>query len=261
MKCLNLLTGKRILCKCDRCEKGIEKSKKEFDKSDSHFCSKSCSASFSNIKKDRSISWSNEKKKKMSDWAKNNAYDIAGFNIRKSENDLKMCNIPFKKKREKTGRKQTIIEKICPECHKNFSVFLKHKNRKYCSLVCSYHNPNVGGYRKNSGIGKMGWYKGYFCQSSWELAWIIYSLDHDVKFVRNTIGFPYDVGGKRKKYFPDFLLEDGTYLEIKGWGFNTKEKIQQFPHKLQVLYKLEMKQYLDYAIFKHGKNFIEVYEK
>lgn len=33
---------------------------------------------------------------------------------------------------------------------------------------------NAGGYRPGSGIGKQGWYKNYWCDSSWELAYVIY---------------------------------------------------------------------------------------
>ena len=39
-----------------------------------------------------------------------------------------------------------------------------------------------GGKRHGSGRGKKGWYKGYYCDSTWELAWVIYQLDHGVKF-------------------------------------------------------------------------------
>ena len=46
-------------------------------------------------------------------------------------------------------------------------------------------NKLAGGYRRGSGRGKKGWYKGYWCDSSWELAWVIYSLEHGVEFTRN----------------------------------------------------------------------------
>ena len=37
-----------------------------------------------------------------------------------------------------------------------------------------------GGYRKGSGRRKKGWYKGFWCDSSWELAWVIYQIEHDI---------------------------------------------------------------------------------
>ena len=55
---------------------------------------------------------------------------------------------------------------------------------------------SLGGYHRRGGKGKRGWYKGYWCDSSWELAWVIYSLEHGVQFTRNTKGFPYVYKGK-----------------------------------------------------------------
>ena len=52
-------------------------------------------------------------------------------------------------------------------------------------------NPLSGGLRHGSGRGKKGWYKGYWCDSTWELAWVIYQLDNGKVPVRNK-------GEKRK---------------------------------------------------------------
>ena len=35
-----------------------------------------------------------------------------------------------------------------------------------------------GGYRRGSGRGKSGWYKNYWCDSTYELCWLIYQLDN-----------------------------------------------------------------------------------
>jgi len=45
---------------------------------------------------------------------------------------------------------------------------------------CEFRNSGKGGKRIGSGRGKSGWYKGYWCDSSWELAYVIYNIDHDV---------------------------------------------------------------------------------
>ena len=73
-----------------------------------------------------------------------------------------------------------------------------------------------GGYRRGSGRGKKGWYKGYWCGSSWELAWVIYSLEHGVEFTRCTDRFVYTYDGGEHTYTPDFKV-NGTYIEIKGY--------------------------------------------
>ena len=72
-------------------------------------------------------------------------------------------------------------------------------------------NSLCGGLRKGSGRGKKGWYKGYWCDSSWELAWVIYNLDNNIKFERNNIGFEYVYKGKKRKYHPDFLISETYY--------------------------------------------------
>jgi len=122
-------------------------------------------------------------------------------------------------------------------------------------------NPNCGGLRKGSGRGKQGYYKGYWCDSSWELAWIIYSLDHNIIFERNKQGFEYKFENETHKYYPDFILEDGTYVEIKGYMTDqNKAKIEQFNGILRVLCLEEIKKYLEYAVNKFGRNYIELYE-
>lgn len=117
-----------------------------------------------------------------------------------------------------------------------------------------------GGYRKGSGRGKSGWYKNYWCDSTWELAWIIYQLDHNIKFERNKKGFTYEFENKSYKYYPDFILEDKTYIEIKGYLDNkNKEKINQFPHSLKIIMKEEIKKYLKYATDKYGNDLTVLY--
>jgi hypothetical protein len=119
-----------------------------------------------------------------------------------------------------------------------------------------------GGYRKGSGRGKSGWYKGYWCDSTWELAWIIYNIEHGVQFSRNTNGFHYNYREKKYKFFPDFILADGTYVEIKGYMDDKNvEKIKQFNRLLQIIVgKVGIKPYLDYVISKYGKDFKKLYE-
>ena len=130
--------------------------------------------------------------------------------------------------------------------------------RKQKLELCAKQGTNL------CGKGKRGYYKGYYCQSSWELAYVIYQLEHNVAFIRNKEGFKYILEGIERSYFPDFyLIDDDTYVEIKGYYDNkTKEKEKQFPanKKLQVLKYEEMQPILDYVVSKYGKKFIELYE-
>ena len=126
-------------------------------------------------------------------------------------------------------------------------------------------NQLAGGLRKGSGRGKKGWYKGFWCDSSWELAWVIYNLEHNIIFERNNTGFEYEYKNKKKKYYPDFIINN-TYYEIKGrrcyadMDSENKEKIKNFKFNLVVLYSNDIKPYLDYVIKKYGKDYIILYE-
>lgn len=128
------------------------------------------------------------------------------------------------------------------------------------------NNKNWGGLRKGSGRGIKGSYKGYWCDSSWELAWVVYHLENGFAFERNNEGFEYSFNGKIKKYYPDFIM-DGKYYEIKGrGGFNSldsqnKQKILQFKGDIVVFYKKEMEPILQYCISKYGIDFTKLYEE
>lgn len=119
-----------------------------------------------------------------------------------------------------------------------------------------------GGYRQGSGRGKHGWYKGYYCDSSWELAFVIYNLEHDIKFERNCKVFTYNYKNKNHTYMPDWIV-DNKYIEIKGYcNEQWQAKLAQFPKDeiLEVLTKNEMKPYIDYVVEKYGKDYIKLYE-
>lgn len=162
------------------------------------------------------------------------------------------------------------IEKNCPFCSNTFFVWPNPYDNKriYCSRKCYYKHIKTGilkgkfgGYRYGSGRGKSGWYKNYHCDSSWELAWVIYQLDHHIPFQRNTKKFPYIFNGRSYFYTPDFVLPNNEYIEIKGWpNEKTKSKLSQFPHKLTILWKPDMENIIDYVKQKHGRDFIRLYE-
>lgn len=121
---------------------------------------------------------------------------------------------------------------------------------------------NLTKFERPSGKGHRGYYKNIYCQSSWELAYVIYCFDHNIEFKRNTDHFKYEFGGKIRNYFPDFyLMATSTYIEIKGYNdARSKAKAAQFPNKLKVYTKLEMQPILDYVISTYGKDFIRLYE-
>ncbi len=155
------------------------------------FCSRHCA---------NSRKWSENHKKLLSDIAKNNPKGVAL---------TKLGGLSVKGKSR--------IEKItisCPICNTTFTK-RKTENKRYCSLSCA----PIGGIKYGSGRGKHGWYKNYYLDSTYELAYLIYCINHAIAIIRNKKSFIYkDENNKIRKYFPDFFLpKDNCYIEIKGY--------------------------------------------
>ena len=150
----------------------------------------------------------------------------------------------------------------CKYCGKEI-IYIGAKNyKKYCSDECKkqYLHENTGGYRENSTKRfKSGWYKGIHCDSSWELAFVIYYLDHNLYIERCKEYREYFYKGKVYKYFPDFITDEGI-IEIKGY-ISPKEnnKRSQNPDII-VKYYNDLKPYLDYVKNIYGNNFTELYD-
>ena len=116
-----------------------------------------------------------------------------------------------------------------------------------------------GGYRKGSGVGKSGWYKNVWCDSSYELAWVIYQMEHNIPFERNKIKYSYEWKGKKLHYIPDFI-QNGILIEIKGFiDEKTKEKLKTIPN-LNILFNNDLNVEFEYVESKYGKDFIRLYE-
>jgi hypothetical protein len=158
-----------------------------------------------------------------------------------------------------------LVPRVIKECKANscnntFLVKSNNQKKVYCSIKC---NPKVGGYRKGSGRGKSGWYKGIYCDSSWELSYVMYCKDNNIDIVRNKSFFEYEWNNKTRKFYPDFLVE-GSLVEIKGYSTKQwKSKLSSFPSNLslKVLYKKDIKKYIDYAESHYSKDFIKFYTK
>ena len=65
------------------------------------------------------------------------------------------------------------------------------------------------------GRGKKGWYKGFFCSSTYELAFLIYCIDHNIPVQKCNYVYDYTYKAKNHKYYPDFIINN-TIVEIKG---------------------------------------------
>ena len=111
---------------------------------------------------------------------------------------------------------------------------------------------------------KYGTYKGYYCDSSWELAFLIYHLDMNHNVQRNSESFDYiTTEGLDRKFFPDFKIED-TFYEIKG-GYDKQAecKLKAFPKDLSLewISTKEIQFYIDYAKSRFGRDFYTIYDR
>lgn len=130
------------------------------------------------------------------------------------------------------------------------------ETKERLSAIAKYRN--LGGYVKGSGRGKKGWYHGIFCDSSWELAYVIYCLENNIQIVRNTDCLLYEYNGQTKKYIPDFIV-DGMYIEIKGYITEQWLAKLEYNKNVKVLYEKDLQPVFEYVINKYGKDFIKLY--
>lgn len=117
----------------------------------------------------------------------------------------------------------------------------------------------LGGYVKGSGRGKRGWYNGFFCDSSYELAYVIYCLEHNISIQRNTQKRQYIFEERIRNYTPDFIVNN-EIVEIKGFSTPQWEAKLLANPDVKVLYKKDLKHIFEYVIMKYGKDFINLYE-
>lgn len=171
---------------------------------------------------------------------------------------IKLTDQQKKEAREKC--RETVRKKR--EIDPNFGKIPKEKQESWKQKISrTMKSRKCGGYRQGSGRGKKGWYKGIFCDSSYELAYLIYCLDHNIKIQRNTEKFEYIFNNEKHLYLPDFIVE-GEFVEIKGYYTEqVKAKIEQFPFEIKVLFEKDLKPVFTYVKEKYGKDFIKLYEK
>ena len=230
---------------CEHCGKEFEEdyrrgSYKELPR----FCSRACANSrirTPEIKEKISLSMKNSEKVKEA--------NIKEHLLRQTEEWRNLHRLPR-------------IKRICPICGKEFET-TKNRNKQYCSDACK--RKDSGGYREGSGRSKAGYYKGIYCGSTYELCWVIYNLDHNIPFKKSKIQISYTYQGKQHTYYPDFELEDGTLIEIKGYYTDQvkakTDATESLGYNIKVLYEKDLKEVFDYVKTKYGVfDFAKLYD-
>lgn len=160
------------------------------------------------------------------------------------------------------------IRRKCKTCGKKCETEILSKKAKN---LLKEGKLNTGGYFKNSSRGRCGYYQGIWCDSTYELAFLIYNLEHNVSIKRCEEYFTYTSNGKQHKYFPDFIIGD-EIIEIKNyWRKEVDLKINAVKEKgktIKVLYQTDlepMMQYIDKKFNVHHKgkrnNYHTLYDK
>ena len=223
---------------CKNCGKTYYKAWTKSGKSE--FCCKECSKSFSTLSKREEIN------KKISEALK-------GISTQKG-------NIDVFDEYHRNPKK-------CPICGNDIPYEMR--KRKTCSYECSLKltaktnreigtYKKTGGYREGSGRSKSGYYKGFFCGSTYELVYYIYCKDHNINIERNEETFSYQWKGKTHTYLPDFITDEGL-VEVKGYHteqVDVKTASVNKPIKVLYLEDLEpMMKYIDetYNVYHRGK--------
>lgn len=160
---------------------------------------------------------------------------------------------------------------ICSICEIEF--FNKNKRRLTCSSVCqrqlisknskttrTLNNTKLGGARINSGKSISGWYKGIYCNSTYELAFLIYHIENNISIQRCDFYLEYEFQNKIHKYYPDFIVDNKIY-EIKG-RIDSKAlaKQEQYPNII-IIDKEKIQFYIQFVKRKFNiKNIFNLYD-
>jgi hypothetical protein len=236
-----------VACSSSKCDEEftIEEREKSFPKKDNYFCSNPCARSFATQEKREEIN------QKISESLKGRPF--TGFKDKSEEE-------------EKQIRRQKPREVVqCPVCDVTFEIVPGSKI--FCSDEC-WRKDQANGYqfstKPDGGVGQgqtknfhSGKYKGIWCDSSWELAWVVFGFDFEVELHRVKRSFLYKYNGKKHEYFPDFYLPSiDMYVEVKNYMSSRDEaKVSQFPYDIEVIVGEEMDPILYYARVNYGDKF------
>jgi len=176
---------KKYICK--QCGKVFTEKYSKYSSGD--FCCRKCASAYSHSFVDR---------KKLSITMRNLHFDKIIRNCVICGKEFEVERIKYRKSQRKT-------------CSNHCCQLLQYKTRKLKGSDMG------GGYRlKGHRKSYSGYYKGIWCDSTYELAYLIYCLDHNIDIKRCNEVFEYELNGEKHTYHPDFVVE-GIITEIKGY--------------------------------------------
>lgn len=233
------MTTKILKLKCEKCGEEFKQVVKCHDNGNiykNEHIKKCCS-----IKCARSRTWSEEDKLKKS---------VSGKNSEK-------VKLSGEAKRGALITQHT--HRVCPMCKNVFSGSPTTINKTYCSKRC-YLDDTKCNYRKTylnlkhtGGNGIKGYKYNMWCDSTYELVFTIYMIEHGLKFERCKLNFMYLYNGKKHKYYPDYRIGN-TIIEVKGYHNKLVDiKVKSVPDEYNyvILYRENLDRMFDYVCDKY----------
>ena len=184
--------------------------------------------------------------------------------------------IKNKHKHKQVIQKQLRIEeynkkpKRCVIC--NNALLYEKRDKKTCCKEC--HNKLISikmtslerHHDKILGTNcKKGYYHNIWCDSSWELAFLVYCLDKGFKIERCNEQIEYNYKNEMHKYYPDFILNKNIYIEVKGFEDDKVKYKEESMERLNKKYHIIRKDVIEKIINKlkqkyEFKNVWDLYE-
>lgn len=197
----------------------------------SPYCSSYCARKVS------SLSNRSETNKKVSEILKKRYEDA----YNKSPKHCPICNelIPYELRSRKSCCKHECVEALKLQTMAERGVSPKDRKTPFVE--------------NGQGRSKSGRYKGFFCNSTYELAYYIYCIDHGISIERNTKKYKYVYNGKEHYYIPDFRV-NGKLTEIKGYcNEQVKAKLAAVDDEsIDILYIEDLQPMMDYIDATYG---------
>jgi len=200
-----------------------------YDHRHDSFCSLSCKATYVNLTRTLTA----EGKHNVKQAAKLNKDRLFQYTLKRIENHPPQCKV---------------FTKTCVTCNRLF--LSKSKLTLNCSKLCKSKHHAIYNHKQNKTRGKCGYYKGIWCASTWELAFVVYCLDHQLPIIRCDKRYVYTFEHKQKYYFPDFMIE-GIIYEVKGRmtadvSYKTQSVVDA-GDDIIIIGKNEIKPYIEYV--------------
>lgn len=154
---------------------------------------------------------------------------------------------------------RNLKETSCVICEAIFHT--PRGRRKTCSSECySKYKSEIASKQTSHGGGKRGEYKGFRCDSTYELAFLIHHLDTGSDIKRSENSYKYQYKGRELTYTPDFIV-NGVEVEVKGYlSEKSAAKAESFPEVLLVG-KEEIEPIIKAVKTKYEvKNIVDLYE-